>query len=64
MLEREKADELVLEALKRVKGITKAKPLADEDRRKVVDLEHEAEAKSLMGLGKVVNAGISGSGQM
>ncbi|MGA2227747.1 MAG: hypothetical protein ABSH41_25200, partial [Syntrophobacteraceae bacterium] len=58
MLEREKADELVLEALKRVKGIAEAKPFADEDRRKVVDLEHEAEAKSLMGLGKVINAGI------
>ena len=28
MLEREKADELLLEALKRVKGITKAKPLS------------------------------------
>lgn len=58
MLEREKADELVLEALKRVKGITKVKPFADEDRRKIVDLEHEAETKSLMGLGKVINAGI------
>jgi hypothetical protein len=58
MLEREKADELVLEALKRVKGITKAAPLADEDRRRVSDLENEVEVKSLMGLGKVINAGI------
>lgn len=58
MLDRKKADELILRALSRVKGITKAMPFADEDRRKVVDIEREAEAKSLMGLGKVVNAGV------
>jgi hypothetical protein len=58
MTEREKADDLILEVLSRVKGIERATPFADEDRRKVIDLEHEAEAKSLLGLGKVINTGI------
>jgi hypothetical protein len=58
MLEREKADELILNALRLVKGITTATPLLDGDRQKVLELEDQAEAKSLMGLGRVINAGI------
>ena len=58
MFERKQADEAVLAALSRVKGIVKAVPVADEDRQGVLSIEREAESKSLMGLGKVINAGI------
>lgn len=60
MIDRQQADEVILEALSRVSGITGAKPLSDVDRQKVIEIEEEAEAKSLMGLGKVVNAGVRG----
>ena len=58
MIDRLQADELILKALLRVKGIVRVAPFADKDRQKVIDIEQEAEAKSLMGLGKVVNAGV------
>lgn len=58
MIERKQADEIILEALSRVKGLGSAVPFADEDRQAVTQIEQEAEAKSLMGMGKVVNAGV------
>ncbi|MGC8492087.1 MAG: hypothetical protein ACP5SH_10155 [Syntrophobacteraceae bacterium] len=58
MLERQKVDELILESLMRVEGLVEAKALKDVDRERIIELEQEAEAKSLMGLGKVINAGI------
>lgn len=57
-MDRNTADEIILEALSRVTGITRAIPLGDEDRHRVLDVEEQAEQKSLMGLGKVVNAGV------
>jgi hypothetical protein len=54
----EGSDEIILEALSRLKGISRIALLAGEDRRKVLEIEEEAEAKSLMGLGKVINAGV------
>jgi hypothetical protein len=57
-MDRKTADEIFLEALGRVIGIMKATSLVDEDRQRVLDIEQEAEQKSLMGLGKVVNAGV------
>ncbi len=59
MLTRQQGDELILEALQRVKGIAAAVPFADEDREKVRAIEAEVESKSLLGLGKVINAGVS-----
>jgi hypothetical protein len=51
-------NELIREALLRVRGIIRAEPLADEDRPRILEIEAEAEAKSLMGLGKVINTGV------
>jgi hypothetical protein len=45
-------------ALRSGKGIQDVGPLRSEDRQKVLSLEEEAEKRSLMGLGKVVNAGV------
>jgi hypothetical protein len=59
MLTRQQGDELILEALQRVKGIAAAVPFADEDREKVRAIEAEVETKSLLGLGKVINTGVS-----
>ena len=58
MIDRQWGDDLIVKALIRVKGITRAAPLADEDRVKVIEIEQEAEEKSLLGLGKVINAGV------
>jgi hypothetical protein len=58
MMDRKTADEIILEALGCVKGITNAVLLPDEDRHRILDVEEQAEQKSLMGLGKVINAGV------
>lgn len=51
-------DEAILQALNRVKGIIRAHPVEEEDRHRVLTIEIEAEEKSLMGLGKVINVGV------
>jgi len=53
-----KADEVIIATLKKVKGLVDASPLSEEDRKKVLDIEKDAETRSLMGLGKVVNTGV------
>lgn len=58
MITREQGDELILAALHRVKGIAQAVALANADRQKLRQIEAEAEAQSLLGLGKVVNTGV------
>ena len=60
MLTRAQGDELILEALHRVQGIAVAVPVADEDRETIRAIEAEVETKSLLGLGKVINAGVQG----
>lgn len=57
-MDRETADEIIVEALNRVKGILKAAPVSEIDARRLLEIELEAEEKSLMGLGKVVNVGV------
>jgi hypothetical protein len=57
-MDRKTADEIILGGLHRVRGISRALALPEEDRRRVLDVEEQAEQKSLMGLGKVVNAGV------
>lgn len=59
-MRREQEEELILAALQRVKGLAEVLPLADDDRQQLHAIEQEAEAKSLLGLGKVINAGIQG----
>jgi hypothetical protein len=60
MVRREQEEELILAALQRVKGLAEVLPLADDDRQQLHAIEQEAEAKSLLGLGKVINAGVQG----
>lgn len=58
MMDKNEADALMVSALEKVKGIIKACPFAAEDRRKIMEIEEDAEKRSLMGLGKVINVGI------
>lgn len=57
-MERSEIDELLLEAIKRVQGIVEAFAFHDEDRERVLEIEEDAEKRSLMGLGKVINVGV------
>ncbi len=44
--------------MKKVKGIQDFCEIHFEDRQKILELEEEAEKRSLMGLGKVINSGV------
>ncbi len=58
IMDKNEADALMVSTLKKVKGIDKASPFAFEDRRKIMEIEQDAEKRSLMGLGKVINVGV------
>ncbi len=51
-------NELMISTFKKVNGIVDSLPLFDEDRRQIIDIEKDAEKRSLMGLGKVINTGV------
>ena len=51
-------DQAVLAALNRVAGLESPQPLRKEDFDAILQKEDEAEERSLMGLGKVVNTGV------
>lgn len=51
-------DRSVLDVLGRVRGVVKVASVAEQGRREIERVERQAEAKSLMGLGKVVNSGL------
>ena len=53
-----KTDKLMKGALRKVKGLKGSCPLLDEDRQQILAKEQEAEERSLMGLGKVINTGV------
>ena len=57
-MDQSKIDEIMLEALYKVKGLENISPLRKEDHQQLLDIEQKAEAQSLMGLGKVVNTGV------
>ena len=57
-IDRTKADALMIAALKKVKGIVEVNPLLEKDRQEVLSIEEDAEKRSLMGMGKVVNVGV------
>lgn len=57
-MDRKMTDELMVAALSKGKGIVNVCRLSDEDRQKILEIEHEAEKKSLMGLGRVINSGV------
>ena len=58
MMDKNEADALMVSTLEKVKGIVKAFPFASEDRHKIMEIEEDAEKRSLMGLGKVINVGV------
>ena len=58
MMGRKMIDEMMITALRKAKGIVDACPFSSEDHRKIIDIEQDAENRSLMGLGKVVNTGV------
>ena len=51
-------DEVMMSALRNVKGIVNSCPLPNDDYPRILEKELEAEERSLMGLGKVVNTGV------
>jgi hypothetical protein len=57
-MEKNETDALMVSTLEKVKGISRAKPIAFEDRDKIEQIEADAEKQSLMGLGKVINVGV------
>ena len=57
-MEKRVADGLMVSALTKVKGVAEASPFSSEDHQKIIDIEQDAENRSLMGLGKVVNTGV------
>jgi hypothetical protein len=57
-MDKKKADGLIVCALKKVQGLVDASPLSEEDRQEILEIERDAEERSLMGLGKVVNTGV------
>jgi len=57
-MDKNETDALMVSTLEKVKGIVKACPFASEDRRKIMDIEEDAEKRSLMGLGQVINVGV------
>jgi len=57
-MEKRVADGLMVSALKKVKGVVEASPFSSEDRQEIIDIEQDAENRSLMGLGKVANTGM------
>jgi len=57
-MDRRVTDGLMVSALKKAKGIVEASSFSSEDQQKIIDIEQDAENRSLMGLGKVVNTGV------
>jgi hypothetical protein len=57
-MDRQQIDEIILRALGSVKGLVRSCPLPKEDFPRIIEKELEAEQRSLMGLGKVVNVGV------
>jgi hypothetical protein len=57
-MDKKKADGLIIPALKKAKGIVEVFVFSDQDLQKLFEIEQDAEKRSLMGLGKVVNTGV------
>lgn len=57
-IDRAKIDAMMIAVLKKVEGIVDVSPLLEKDRQEVLSIEEDAEIRSLMGLGKVVNVGV------
>lgn len=53
-----KYDNLIIRAMLSATGIMQVSRISEDDCRKILELEIEAEKRSLMGLGKVLNVGV------
>lgn len=58
MIDRKSIDTKIILNLKEGKGIVEVHPLLDRDREKILRIEQEAQEKSFMGLGSVINTGV------
>ena len=54
----EQIDKIMTVAFSKVEGLIKTGPFSNDDRRKMLDIEQEAEKNAFMGLGNVINAGV------
>ena len=54
----EQIDKILTVAFSKVEGLINTSPFSNDDRRKMLDIEQEAEKNAFMGLGHVVNAGV------
>jgi hypothetical protein len=54
----EQIDNIMTVAFSKVKGLMETRPFSNDDRRKMLGIEQEAEKNAFMGLGNVVNAGV------
>ena len=57
-MDRKMIDGVMISAFRNVKGIVNSCPLPNDDHPRILEKELEAEERSLLGLGKVVNAGV------
>ena len=57
-MDKNETDALMVSTMENVKGIIKSMTVAFEDLLKIMEIEEDAENRSLMGLGKVINVGI------
>lgn len=57
-MDRKAIDKMLISAFRNVKGIVNCCPLPNDDHPQILERELEAEKRSLMGLGKVVNTGV------
>ena len=57
-MDKKEADAAIKKAIEKSRGIIEAAPFLPEDRKKILDIELDAEERSLMGLGKVINTGV------
>ncbi|MGW8301995.1 MAG: hypothetical protein ACWGNO_08005, partial [Desulfobacterales bacterium] len=57
-MDRTMIDGVMISAFRNVKGIVNSCSLPNEDYPQILEKELEAENRSLMGLGKVVNTGV------
>jgi hypothetical protein len=58
MIDRKSVDMKIIAGLKEGKGIEDVRPLLEQDRARVLEIEEEAQEKSFMGLGIVINMGV------
>lgn len=58
-MDRPTVNKIFLETLLNVKGLQDIRPLRETDHQPILKIERKAEEQSLMGLGKVINTGVT-----